>query len=283
MAKSRLHQLSELGQSVWIDYLSRDLLKDGELARMMREDAVVGVTSNPTIFQKALSGGSAYDEQLAALLEETDDPKEIFIRLAGTDVGDACDLLRPVWEATSGVDGFVSIEVDPTLAYDTEATTAQAARLHAEIDRPNLFVKIPATKPGLPAIEDMIAKGKSINVTLIFSLDRYVEVAEAYIRGLQRLAAAGGDAPGLPPSPASSSHESTPRPTGGSRRSAGQTSSRARWPSPTRSLRTSGSRSCSPASGGRSSPPRAPVRSGASGPRRRRRIRRTATSSTSRS
>ena len=98
-----------------------------------------------------------------------------------------------MWEATSGVDGFVSIEVDPTLAYDTEATTAQAARLHAEIDRPNLFVKIPATKPGLPAIEDMIAKGKSINVTLIFSLDRYVEVAEAYIRGLQRLAAAGGD------------------------------------------------------------------------------------------
>ena len=193
MAKSKLHQLSELGQSVWIDYLSRDLLKDGELARMMREDAVVGVTSNPTIFQKALSGGSAYDEQLAGLLEETADPKEIFIRLAGTDVGDACDLLRPVWDATSGVDGFVSIEVDPTLAYDTEATTAQAARLHAEIDRPNLFVKIPATKPGLPAIEDMIAKGKSINVTLIFSLDRYVEVAEAYIRGLQRLAAAGGD------------------------------------------------------------------------------------------
>jgi len=193
MATSRLHQLSELGQSVWIDYLSRDLLKDGELARMMREDAVVGVTSNPTIFQKALSGGSAYDEQLAALLEDTDDPREIFIRLASRDVADACDLLRPVWDATSGVDGFVSIEVDPTLAYDTEATTAQAARLHAEIDRPNLFVKIPATKPGLPAIEDMIAKGKSINVTLIFSLDRYVEVAEAYIRGLQRLAAAGGD------------------------------------------------------------------------------------------
>jgi transaldolase len=193
MAKSRLHQLSELGQSVWIDYLSRDLLQSGELARMMREDAVVGVTSNPTIFQKAISSGTAYDEQLAELVEETDDPKEIFIRLASTDVGEACDLLRPVWDATSGGDGFVSIEVDPTLAYDTEATTAQATRLHAEIDRPNLFVKIPATKPGLPAIEDMIAKGKSINITLIFSLGRYVEVAEAYIRGLQRLSAAGGD------------------------------------------------------------------------------------------
>jgi transaldolase len=193
MTQSRLHELSALGQSVWIDYLSRDLLRTGELARMLVEDAVVGVTSNPTIFQKALSSGSAYDEQLAEVLAETDDPKEVFIRLAGADVGEACDLLRPVWDETNGGDGFVSIEVDPNLAYDTEATTAQATRLHAEIDRPNLFVKIPATKPGLPAIEDMIAKGKSINVTLIFSLERYVEVAEAYIRGLQRLAAAGGD------------------------------------------------------------------------------------------
>jgi transaldolase len=193
MPQSRLYQLSALGQSVWIDYLSRDLLRTGELARMMRDDAVVGVTSNPTIFQKALSSGSAYDGQLAETLAETDDPKEIFIRLAGADVLEACELLRPVWDATSGGDGFVSIEVDPTLAYDTEATTAQAVRLHAEIDRPNLFVKIPATKPGLPAIEDMIAKGKSINVTLIFSIERYTEVADAYIRGLQRLAASGGD------------------------------------------------------------------------------------------
>jgi transaldolase len=193
MGESPLHRLSAQGQSVWIDYLSRDLLERGELARMMREDAVVGVTSNPTIFQKALSGGEVYDGQLAEVLAETRDPKEIFIRLAGTDVGSACDLLRGVWEVRKGGDGFVSIEVDPTLAYDTEATTAEAARLHAEIDRPNLLVKIPATKPGLPAIEDMIAKGKSINVTLIFSLERYAEVAGAYIRGLQRLVAAGGD------------------------------------------------------------------------------------------
>jgi transaldolase len=193
MAKSRLHELSAQGQSVWIDYLSRDLLQSGELARMMRNDAVVGVTSNPTIFQKAISAGHAYDEQLAAAASETRDPKELFVQLAATDVGDACELLRPVWEKTSGRDGFVSIEVDPSLAYDTEATVAEAKRLHALIDRPNLFVKIPATKPGLPAIEDMIAKGKSINVTLIFSLQRYVEVAEAYIRGLQRLCAHGGD------------------------------------------------------------------------------------------
>jgi transaldolase len=193
MAKSNLHKLYDAGVSVWIDNLSRDMLEDGELERLMREDAVVGVTSNPTIFQKAIASGNAYDEQLKEVLEETDDPKEIFIALASRDVGAACDLLRPVWDEGGGKDGYVSIEVDPTLAYETEATVDQAVRLHEEIDRPNLFVKIPATKPGLPAIEDMIAKGKSINVTLIFSLKRYTEVAEAYIRGLERLVAGGGD------------------------------------------------------------------------------------------
>jgi transaldolase len=193
MAKSNLHKLSEAGVSVWIDYLSRDLIQEGELERMMREDAVVGVTSNPTIFQKAISSGSAYDDQIRELLEETDDPKEIFLALASKDVTDACAILRKVWDEGGGKDGYVSIEVDPTLAYDTEETVAQATRFHEEIDRPNLFVKIPATKPGLPAIEDMIARGKSINVTLIFSLKRYTEVAEAYLRGLERLVAAGGD------------------------------------------------------------------------------------------
>jgi transaldolase len=191
--KSNLHKLSDLGLSVWIDYLSRDLLRSGELARMMREDAVVGVTSNPTIFQKAIAAGEAYDEQLREVLAEERDPKEIFLRLAIQDVSDALDLLRPVWDEGSGQDGYVSLEVDPTLAYDTEATTAEAIRLHKAVDKPNLFVKIPATKPGLPAIEDMIAKGKSINVTLIFSLERYEEVARAYIRGLERLVAGGGD------------------------------------------------------------------------------------------
>ena len=193
MAKSRLHQLSEAGVSVWIDNLSRDLIQSGKLERMMREDAVVGITSNPTIFQKAISSGDAYDAQLREVLEEEKDPTEIFIRLAAKDVTDACDLLRKVWDEGGGKDGYVSIEVDPTLAYDTEGTVAQAIRFHKLINRPNLFVKIPATKPGLPAIEDMIAKGKSINVTLIFSLRRYVEVAEAYIRGLERLVAGGGD------------------------------------------------------------------------------------------
>jgi transaldolase len=193
MAKSRLHELSELGQSVWIDFLSRNLLKEGELARMMREDAVVGVTSNPTIFQKAISAGDAYDEQLREVLKNERDPKEVFIELATRDVGDALDLLRSVWDEGGGKDGYVSIEVDPNLAYDTQATIAEAARLHDVIDRPNLFVKIPATKAGLPAIEEMIARGRSINVTLIFSLERYAEVAEAYVRGLERFVQSGGD------------------------------------------------------------------------------------------
>ena len=193
MAKSRLHELSELGQSVWIDFLSRDLLRSGGLARLMRDDAVVGVTSNPTIFQKAISAGESYDEQLREVLKNERDPKQIFLRLAAEDIGEALDLLRPVWDGGSGKDGYVSFEVDPNLAYDTEATIAEATRLHELVDRPNLFVKIPATKPGLPAIEEMIAKGKPINVTLIFSLERYAEVAEAYIRGLDRLVAAGGD------------------------------------------------------------------------------------------
>src|SRR5256714_2154953 len=194
--KSPLHQLADHGQSVWIDFLSRQLLHSGELARMMREDAVVGVTSNPTIFQKAISQGERYDEQLKELLENEADPKEIFLQLSARDVEAALDLLAPVHEKT-GYDGFVSWEVDPTLAYDREATFAEAMRLHAWLDRPNLYVKIPATKPGLGAIEDCVAHGKNINVTLIFSLQRYAEVAEAYIRGLERLVAGGGSPKGV--------------------------------------------------------------------------------------
>jgi transaldolase len=190
--RSPLQRLSDQGQSVWIDYLSRDLLRRGELARMMREDAVVGVTSNPTIFEKAIAG-AAYDEQLRELVAHEADPKELFLALATHDVGEACDLLRPVWDERSGGDGYVSIEVDPTLAHDAAATVAEALRLHALIDRPNLLVKIPATSAGLVAIEEMIARGRSINVTLIFSLTRYAEVAERYLRGLERLVDAGGD------------------------------------------------------------------------------------------
>jgi len=193
MSRSRLHQLSDLGQSVWIDSLSREWLRTGELARMMDEDAVVGVTSNPTIFQKAMSEGRWYDDQLRNVLNDEDDLKEIFLRLAFDDIRDGCDLLRSTWDRREGLDGYVSLEVDPSVAHDTDATIDEAQRFHDAIDRPNLYVKIPATAAGLPAIEEMIARGKNINVTLIFGLDRYAEVAEAYIRGLERLVQAGGD------------------------------------------------------------------------------------------
>jgi transaldolase len=165
----------------------------GELKRMMEEDAVVGVTSNPTIFQKALSEGDWYDEQLREVVREEDDLKEVFLKLAVRDIEAACDLLRRVWDEGSGKDGYVSIEVDPGLAYDHDATLEEALRFHEWIDRPNLFVKIPGTEPGLGAIEDAIAQGRSINVTLIFSLQRHEAVAEAYIRGLERLVESGGD------------------------------------------------------------------------------------------
>ncbi|HEU4973080.1 MAG TPA: transaldolase [Gaiellaceae bacterium] len=193
MARSRLHELSEHGVSAWVDSLSREMLETGHLARLMEEDAIVGVTSNPTIFEKALSTGDWYDDQLRAELERSDDTKEVFFALAVEDIKRACDLMRPVWDRTDGVDGFVSIEVDPDLAYERDATFDQAKVLHELVDRANVYVKIPATAPGVGAIEDSIAAGRAINVTLIFSLQRHAEVVEAYIRGLERLVEAGGD------------------------------------------------------------------------------------------
>jgi transaldolase len=193
-SSSRLARLSALGQSVWIDFLSRESTRGGHLQRLIDEDSVVGATTNPTIFQTAMSEGSAYDEELRELAGKTDNAKEIFWDLAERDVAEACDVFHPVWERTRGRDGYVSIEVDPGLAYDTESSYRQAMRLHESIDKPNLLVKIPGTKQGLPAIEDVIAKGRSINVTLIFALARYAEVAESYLRGLERLIAEGGAA-----------------------------------------------------------------------------------------
>jgi transaldolase len=193
MADSKLHQLSELGQSVWVDSLSREWLETGELERLMREDAVVGVTSNPTIFQTAMASEGWYDDQLREVMREESDAKEIFFRLAVDDIRRACDLLRPVWDAGGGQDGYVSLEVEPGLAYDTEGTIDQAMRFHEWVDRPNLYVKIPATEPGLGAIEECIARGRSINVTLIFSLERHRQVIDAYVRGIERLVESGGD------------------------------------------------------------------------------------------
>jgi transaldolase len=188
-----LTRLSELKQSVWVDFLSRESIRGGHLQELIDQYSVVGATSNPTIFEKAMSSGGAYDEQLHELAAEGKDVDAVFWALAEQDLREACDLFRPVWDGGSGRDGYVSLEVDPRLAYDTLSTFRAAMRIHKSVDRPNLMVKIPATKPGLAAIEDVIAKGHSINVTLIFSLKRYAEVAESYTRGIERLVAEGGD------------------------------------------------------------------------------------------
>jgi transaldolase len=187
-----LKQLAEAGQSVWIDYLSRPFIQGGDLAGLV-DDGVVGVTSNPTIFQAAIADGDAYDDQIKALTATETEPKEIFIALARDDIRAACDVLRPVWDEGDGKDGWVSLEVDPNLAHETDATVEEAKRLHAMVERPNLLIKIPATREGLTAIEETTAAGIPVNVTLIFSLQRHREVAEAYIRGLRRLVEAGGD------------------------------------------------------------------------------------------
>ena len=181
-----LQQLAERGQSVWIDYLSRKFVKDGDLKRLV-EQGVVGVTSNPTIFQGAIAEGDAYDDQIRELSAEIDEPKEIFWQLAKDDIRDACDILRPVWDEGDGKDGWVSLEVDPNLAHDTEGTIEEAKRLHAWVDRPNLFIKIPATKAGLPAIEETIAAGIPVNVTLIFSLERHREETGVYPERIEDL------------------------------------------------------------------------------------------------
>ncbi|HWK29456.1 MAG TPA: transaldolase [Solirubrobacter sp.] len=187
-----LKELADHGQSVWIDYLSRRFVKDGDLKGLVGQ-GVVGVTSNPTIFQGAIAEGDAYDDQIRELSAELDDPKEIFWRLAADDIRDACDVLRPTFDASGHLDGYVSLEVDPNVAHDTERTKADAIRLHRLVDRPNLFIKIPATVAGLQAIEDTIAAGIPVNVTLIFSLERHRKVAEAYVRGVQRFVDRGGD------------------------------------------------------------------------------------------
>jgi len=193
MPKNPLQQLAERGQSPWIDYLSRPLLRDGGLDALIA-DGILGATSNPTIFQGAIAEGEAYDDQIRALVDEgATDAKEIFWRLAADDVRDACDRFQHVYEAPGSKDGWVSLEVDPNLAHDTQATTAEARRLHDLVSRPNLFVKIPATRQGLGAIEETIAAGIPVNVTLIFSLQRHREVIEAYLRGLERLIESGGD------------------------------------------------------------------------------------------
>jgi transaldolase len=194
---SKLQRLyDEQGQSPWLDNLTRPHLRDGTLARFAAE-GVRGVTANPTIFARAIEGSDAYDDQFAALVREGRPVAEAYWDLVVDDVVEAVDVLRPTFDASDGTDGFVSVEVAPELAYDTEATITAVRQLHERIARPNLLVKIPATAQGVPAIQAMIGEGRNINVTLIFSLSRYDQVIEAYLSGLETLAARGVDLAGV--------------------------------------------------------------------------------------
>lgn len=186
-------QLHDAGQSLWIDDITRDMLDSGRLAKMIAEMSVTGLTSNPTIFEKAIGKGSYYDAAVEPLARKGLSDEALFFELAIEDLSRAADLFRPVYERTAGVDGFVSLEVSPLLAYDTQATIAEAKRLYAKAGRPNLFIKIPGTKEGLPAIEAATFAGVPVNVTLLFSTADYLAAAEAYMRGLEKRVAAGLD------------------------------------------------------------------------------------------
>jgi len=190
---NQLQRLSEQGVAVWVDSIARDWLEKGELRRLRDQFSVVGVTSNPTIFQKAMGEGSFYDEDLARLAREGLDARTIFERLALDDIRAAAADMEPVWERTGGLDGRISFELPPDIANDTEASIREARRLFDELARPNVFIKIPATAEGVPAVRASIADGINVNVTLIFSIARYREVIEAYLSGLEDLADAGGD------------------------------------------------------------------------------------------
>jgi transaldolase len=186
-------QLHDLGQSLWLDNITRALLTSGTLSRYIREFAVTGLTSNPTIFDQAIKGAGAYDDAIRKKSDEGKSGEALFFELALEDLTQAADLFRPVHDATGGVDGWVSLEVSPLLADDTAGTVKAAAKLHARAQRPNLFIKIPGTRAGVPAIEESIFAGVPINVTLLFSRGQYIAAAEAYMRGIERRIAAGLD------------------------------------------------------------------------------------------
>jgi len=189
---TKLHELAELGQAIWFDYISRSLIASGELQKLV-DQGLRGVTSNPSIFEKAIAGSDDYDEDLNRLVRDGKSVAEIYENLAMSDIRSAADVLRPVYEKSGGADGYVSLEVNPALAHDTGATIAEARRLFASLERPNVLIKVPATPAGIPAIEALIGEGVNVNVTLIFSLEQYEAVATAYIAGLEKLALAGGD------------------------------------------------------------------------------------------
>ena len=183
-----LKELARHGQSVWLDFISRKLICNGDLKRLVENDGVRGVTSNPTIFEKAIAGSTDYDQTLRALLSKDPDAdvEKLYEPLAIEDIRMAADVLRPVYDETDAADGYVSLEVSPHLAHDTQATIAEARRLRAEVDRPNVMIKVPATPEGIPAVETLIAEGVNVNITLMFSMAHYEAVARAYINGLAR-------------------------------------------------------------------------------------------------
>ena len=193
MTNPNTKALSDAGVSIWLDDLSRDLLETGKISDLIEERNVVGLTSNPSIFQAAMSKGDRYNDDLARLTKDGNDVEHVVFELTTADVREACDLFMPIYESSKGVDGRASIEVDPRLAHDTDKTVEQAKQMYAAVDRPNVLIKIPATKAGLPAITATIAEGISVNVTLIFSLERYRAVMNAYLEGLEKAQANGHD------------------------------------------------------------------------------------------
>ncbi len=278
-----LRQLSSAGVAVWLDDLSRARLVTGNLADLVRDRSLVGVTTNPTIFQTAISGSPLYDGQLRDLAVRGVDVGEAIRSLTTSDVRAACDVLRPVYDATGGLDGRVSIEVDPRICRDTEKTVAEARALWWWVDRPNLYVKIPATVEGLPAISQCLAEAISVNVTLIFSLDRYANVLEAYLDGMERARKAGHELSRIASVASLFVSRSTPKSTSDSTGS--EPSRRRRCAaeplSPTLGWPTSTMRPSLTANAGEPSPPPEPSRNARCGPPPASRTRRCPTPATS--
>jgi transaldolase len=192
MSKTRIADLAAFGQSIWLDSISRSMIKTGKLQEMI-DQGLRGMTSNPTIFDKAISSGSDYEEDINKLHRSGSSTFEIYDDLTVRDVQDAADLFKPVYEKTGGLDGYVSLEVNPKLAFQTQETISEAKRLHKKVSRPNVMFKVPSTEAGFPAIEELISEGINVNITLIFSLEQYIKTAEAYLKGLKRLHDSHGD------------------------------------------------------------------------------------------
>ncbi|MFB2880241.1 transaldolase [Floridanema aerugineum] len=193
MATNHILEIQEYGQSIWMDNLTRDLIESGELKRMIEERGIKGITSNPAIFEKAIAGNKIYDADIEKGIREGLPTYKIYESLIFDDIRHACDIFRPIYEASNGLDGYISIEVPPTIAHDTQATINEARRYYQEIGRENVMIKIPGTSSGLPAVEQVIADGINVNVTLLFSVDSYINTAWAYISGLEKRAAEGKD------------------------------------------------------------------------------------------